>query len=653
MSLLTAARSTDAVVDALRKTTRATLGADGIAVILRQNERCHYVAEDALSPLWTGQDFAIAECVSGIAMMTNTVISIPDIFQDPRVPQDAYAPTFVRSMAMAPIGAPTPVAALGVYWAELNRPDAATIAILTRIAAAATQALANIADADKARANEATLHAVLESTSDCFYAVDEDWRIVSFNRASEAYFNLGRNEVIGRSLWELFPAGEKRPFGDYCRRAMHDREHVTFEAASAFRPGNTVEIRMAPMAGGISVSLTDITERRRAENEVRTLMKQLEQRVAAAVSEREAALRQLHESQKIEALGQITGGVAHDFNNLLSPILGGLELLKRRGLNHERAHALIDAAQESAERARVLVQRLLAFARRQPLRLEAVDLRELLEGMRDLLQTSLGARIRLEIVAENALPSARADANQLELALLNLAVNARDAMPEGGVLRITLDTATDPDDLAPGPYLRLVVADDGVGMDAETKKRATEPFFSTKGIGQGTGLGLSMAHGLAAQLGGRLDIDSAPGEGARITILLPPARTAPLAKPQPAASPALPKAGIALLVDDEPSVRSLTSEMLQELGFVVEEARNAEEALARIAQGLKFEWLVTDHMMPGMSGADLARRVSASHPDTRILIISGYAELDAIAPDLPRLAKPFLQAELARALVGD
>ena len=366
----------------------------------------------------------------------------------------------------------------------------------------------------------------------------------------------------------------------------------------------------------------------------------------------EEALRQ---SQKVEAMGLLTGGVAHDFNNLLTPILGGLDMLVRRGVGNERERRLIDGALQSAERATILVQRLLAFSRRQPLQLVAVDISMLVEGLVGLLGSTLGPTIELYVDIEPGLLPANADHNQLEMALLNLAVNARDAMPEGGKLSITAKRNSarqgNASGLPLGDYVLLCVVDTGAGMDDATRQRAIEPFFSTKGIGKGTGLGLSMVHGLAAQLGGGLTIESAPGKGTSIELWLPISTAAICVEQAPATVP--PKSvgrGVALLVDDEVLVRMSTADMLIDLGFQVVEAGSAEEALQFLTSGTVPNILITDHLMPGMNGADLAREARAMYPTIPILIVSGYAKLEGIAQDLPLLTKPFRNAELVASI---
>lgn len=374
-----------------------------------------------------------------------------------------------------------------------------------------------------------------------------------------------------------------------------------------------------------------------------------EGRDITALKQAQEALRQ---SQKMEAMGQLTGGVAHDFNNLLTPIVGALDMLHRNGLGGEREQRLIAGAVQSADRAKTLVQRLLAFARRQPLQPSAVDLSKLTRGMADLIASTTGPQIRVVVDAPPELPPAKADPNQLEMAVLNLAVNARDAMPDGGTLRISVTAEAieglHRSGLKPGRYLRLSVADTGTGMDKATMARAIEPFFSTKGVGKGTGLGLSMVHGLATQLDGALAISSTPGLGTNVEFWLPRGEMAAQgAEREAPAQTAAPGRLNVLLVDDEELVRLSTADMLVELGYVVTEAESAEQALKMFEEGPKPDLLVTDHLMPGMTGTDLAYQLRSLHPSLPVIIVSGYAESDGVATDLPRLTKPFRSSELA------
>lgn len=375
-----------------------------------------------------------------------------------------------------------------------------------------------------------------------------------------------------------------------------------------------------------------------------------------AAVELERAQDALRQSQKMEAMGQLTGGVAHDFNNLLTPIIGSLDMLQRRKLGGEREQRLIGGAIQSAERAKVLVQRLLAFARRQPLQPTAVNIAKLVREMAELVASTTGPQINVVVEAADDLPQAVADANQVEMALLNLSVNSRDAMPDGGTLRISARAVEIPfghsTQLQAGSYICLSVADTGIGMDEVTRARAVEPFFSTKGIGKGTGLGLSMVHGLASQLGGALIIKSRPGLGTNMELWLPQStepgeHSAPVATP-----PQYPSArGTIMLVDDEQFVRESTAEMLIESGYSVVEASSAEHALELVRAGQHFDMLVTDHVMPGMSGTDLVSAVRANRGEVPALLISGYADIDDAAIELPRLSKPFRVDELV-AVIG-
>lgn len=382
----------------------------------------------------------------------------------------------------------------------------------------------------------------------------------------------------------------------------------------------------------------------------------LEQRVADRTAELQRTQEIARQAQKMETIGHLTGNVAHDFNNLLTPIMGSLDLLITKRVATDGILRSADVAMEAAERAKLLVQRLLAFARRQPLAPNPVDLRELVDGMQNLLSSSLGPRSALTIDMAADLPPARADRHQLEMALLNLAVNARDAMPDGGVLSLSAsacDGKDRPAHLRQGQYVCLSVRDNGNGMDEATLAQAVEPFFSTKGAGHGTGLGLSMAHGLAAQLGGALHISSLVGRGTTVTMWLPVAHEALPASPTTVEGIRPDKEqGTALVIDDEPIVRAGTAEMLFELGYDVVEAPGAIEGLGMIEDGLDPTIVVTDHIMPGMTGAELALRLRAERPRTPVMIISGYQGIDLIAPDIVRLSKPFRQIHLSASIAA-
>jgi len=388
-----------------------------------------------------------------------------------------------------------------------------------------------------------------------------------------------------------------------------------------------------------------------SQRELKEANETLEARVEERTREHEEALAQLHAAQKLETLGQLTGGVAHDFNNLLTPIIGSLDLLRRQLPANEKALRQIDMALQAGSRAASLVQRLLAFARRQDLQPRPVDVAELLKGMDDLVSRSIGPLIHVEFDLPDDIPPALIDPNQLELAVLNLAINARDAMPNGGTLRIALETrsANRALGLAPGTYLCLSISDNGVGMDVSTLARAVEPFFSTKGHGRGTGLGLSMVHGLAAQLGGALHLKSSPGKGTTAEIWLPvterPVDVSTAGQWKMAAAP---RPATILLVDDEDVVRIATADMLEDIGYEVVQADSGAAALALLRGGQRVDLLVTDYLMPGMNGVELIRHARNIVPSILALIISGYSTIaEGPGAELPRLGKPFRQVDLA------
>ncbi|MDP8985899.1 MAG: response regulator [Pseudomonadota bacterium] len=405
-------------------------------------------------------------------------------------------------------------------------------------------------------------------------------------------------------------------------------------------------------------------EQRVAERtaELQRFNEELEQRIEERTRERETALAQLFEAQKMDTIGQLTGGVAHDFNNLLMAVLGSLTLLEKRLPPGEHANRrLAQNAIQGAQRGAALTQRLLAFSRRQELKPESVDVEHLVGGMVDLLKRALGHGIELQLSFPSAMPPVLADANQLELALLNLALNARDAMPNGGQLTVGATAEIRSEfapcagaerALAPGDYVRIFVADTGVGMDEMTLAKATEPFFTTKGPGKGTGLGLSMVHGLAAQSGGLLHIRSKPNVGTHIELWLPRATTSAISvlrAPKPVELAPRTAPCKILIVDDDLLVLTGTAALIEDLGHTAIEAHSAAEALAKLAADAGIDLVITDYAMPTMTGLQLAQCIQDRFPGLPIILATGYAELplDPAKMGLLKLTKPCTQQDIA------
>ena len=379
----------------------------------------------------------------------------------------------------------------------------------------------------------------------------------------------------------------------------------------------------------------------------------------AALRKAEEALRQ---SQKMEAIGQLTGGIAHDFNNMLTGIIGSIEIVRRRlaAGKHEDVEKFMAAANASANRAAGLTHRLLAFARRQPLDPQAIDVNRLVQGIDDLLRRTLGEKVKLRVALGADLWPALTDENQLENALVNLAINARDAMPDGGGLTIETSNISIPpgeggqDELEPGDYIFIAVSDTGIGMSPETLAKVFDPFFTTKPIGEGTGLGLSMIYGFAKQSRGQVRIESELGKGATISLYLPRHRGAPVSVAAIADGGELPQGSgeTVLLVEDDPSVRLLIGEVLRELGYACLEAADGLAALPLIASNVRLDLMITDVGLPGLDGRQVAEIAREHRPGLKILFVTGYAEHATergrfLGPGMQMMTKPFALDALA------
>jgi PAS domain S-box-containing protein len=506
------------------------------------------------------------------------------------------------------------------------------------------------AAAETLRQSEEQFRLLVQSVTDyAIYRLDPEGRVASWNSGAERIKGYTPVEAIG-GHFSRFYTEEDRLAGEPERALSIAREQGRFAAegwrvrkdGSRFRASVVLDpIRddNGKLLGFAKVT-RDVTEREDAQRKL------------------DLAREALFQSQKMEAIGQLTGGVAHDFNNLLMAILSSLALLERRVAGDTSAQRLIDNARQGAERGAALTQRMLAFARRQELNPEPVDIPALVRGMNDLLQRTIGPSHPIGLQFPLSLPWVLADANQLEMALLNLAVNARDAMPGGGAISITASEVAvedhEIDGLAPGRYVKLSVIDTGTGMDAATLARATEPFFTTKGVGKGTGLGLSMIHGLAEQMKGELVLRSVVGCGTTAELWLPvtdmrqDAAVAPTPAPEAIDQPRNLRV---LVVDDDSLVLMNTAALLEDMGSVVTEANSAMEALALFKNGSAFDLLITDQAMPGMVGTQLIEKMREIVPDLPVILASGYGELpEAAMQDVIKLAKPFGQAQLAAAI---
>lgn len=500
--------------------------------------------------------------------------------------------------------------------------------------------------AQQIRRSEEQFRLLVQSVTDyAIFMLDEHGNVSNWNAGAERIKGYKADEIIGRHFSIFYTPEDIAAGGPQISLETATREGRFEKEGQRVRKDGTrfwANVVIDPIRGksgniiGFAKITRDITERRKAQEAL------------------ELAREELMQAQKMEALGRLTGGVAHDFNNLLMAITGSLEILQKRLPHDPQLSPFVENAMRGAQRGVALTQRMLAFARRQELQLKPTDIVGLIHDVQELMQRSLGPTIAIEVTAPATPLIASVDPNQLELALLNLAVNARDAMPGGGTLAITLSRRHMSRDSSapPAEWICLTIRDTGVGMSSETLARATEPFFTTKGVGKGTGLGLSMVHGMIDQLGGKLQLQSTLGVGTTVELWLPPARS----QPQPAAvepvASAAPRRGLVVLaVDDDHLVLLNTIAMLEELGHTAIPAHSAKAALSALVSEPGIDLVISDHAMPNMTGAELAREIARTRPDLPVIIATGYADVpDEGAAELPRLQKPFSLGGLEHAI---
>nr|WP_245505848.1 PAS domain-containing sensor histidine kinase [Rhizobium sullae] len=503
---------------------------------------------------------------------------------------------------------------------------------------------------DASLTDEGRLRLLVDAITDyAIYMLSPEGRVATWNAGAQRLKGYSQEEIIGGHFSNFYTeedraAGEPEHALDVARRDGRFEKEGWRVRKDGSRFWACVVLDAIRDDCGEVIGFAKITRDMTEKREIQYALDQ--------------AREELFQAQKMEAIGQLTGGIAHDFNNLLMAVLGSLEILKKRMPEQPELMRLVENAIQGAQRGAALTQRMLAFSRRQELAVKTIDIAMLMDGMADMLQRLLGPLTMLETEVPRDLPAIATDPNQLETAILNLIVNARDAMPGGGKITVRAEERAMGDGngtVAPGTYLCISVIDRGEGMDKKTLEQATTPFFTTKGFGKGTGLGLPMVQGLAAQSGGKLVLKSRIGEGTVAELWFPaiPAQDlAPAEHPEQAADHrGLPHSLRILAVDDDSLVLMNTVLMLEDLGYEVIEAASGADALAILAAE-QVDLVISDHAMPRMTGAELAEAIRRDWPQMPIILATGYADIPPGGGliDLPRLGKPFSQAQLAEAI---
>ncbi|PKA42758.1 hybrid sensor histidine kinase/response regulator [Rhizobium sullae] len=503
---------------------------------------------------------------------------------------------------------------------------------------------------DASLTDEGRLRLLVDAITDyAIYMLNPEGRVATWNAGAQRLKGYSQEEIIGGHFSNFYTeedraAGEPEHALDVARRDGRFEKEGWRVRKDGSRFWACVVLDAIRDDCGEVIGFAKITRDMTEKREIQYALDQ--------------AREELFQAQKMEAIGQLTGGIAHDFNNLLMAVLGSLEILKKRMPEQPELMRLVENAIQGAQRGAALTQRMLAFSRRQELAVKTIDIAMLMDGMADMLQRLVGPLTMLETEVPRDLPAIATDPNQLETAILNLIVNARDAMPGGGKITVRAEERAMGDGngaVAPGTYLCISVTDRGEGMDEKTLEQATTPFFTTKGFGKGTGLGLPMVQGLAAQSGGKLVLKSRIGEGTVAELwfpAIPEQDVAPAEHPEQAADHRdLPHSLRILAVDDDSLVLMNTVLMLEDLGYEVIEAASGADALAILAAE-QVDLVISDHAMPRMTGAELAEAIRRDWPQMPIILATGYADIPPGGGliDLPRLGKPFSQAQLAEAI---
>ncbi|MDX9722484.1 MAG: PAS domain S-box protein [Myxococcota bacterium] len=636
---LSQARSIEGIAEIVRHAGRELTSSDGTSFVLREGEFCHYVDEDAIAPLWKGRRFPISTCVSGWVMREQAALAIPDIYQDERVPHDAYRPTFVKSLVMAPIRRREPVGAIGSYWATQHQASDEELRILQALADSTSVAMENVrvmAELEHSKARTRAIYEHLPNPTFVWTLQKGRWCLSDFNHAARRLTHDAVSTWEQKTLQELsivFPDLEK----------------------------DLIACQLQPVRRELQCVFVPVKQPRRLVLSYGFIPPDMVLLHAEDVTERRLTEEQLRVSQKLEAVGQLAGGVAHDFNNLLSVILSyagfALAALKESDPLRDDLVEIRDAG----TRAAALTRQLLAFSRKQVLEPELLSPNQIIRGLESMLRRLLGEDIRILISLEEQLGQVLVDPGQLEQVIVNLAVNARDAMSHGGTLEIRSSERSISEEearhagLVAGGFCVISVSDTGCGMDEETQSHIFEPFFTTKEKGKGTGLGLATVYGIVKQSGGHIFVHSAPQQGTRFDVYLPRVKAARATVNR--RSVVMRVGGgteSVLIVEDEDAVRRLTERILKGAGYSVFSSSDADEAIAWCQrEGASVALLLTDVVMPKMSGRELAERLVAFCPKLRVLYMSGYTDnaivhhgvLDA---STHFISKPFAAEDLLR-----